>query len=219
MTQPQCRPAPSSRPSHPPPPPLSLCVRGWGPGPAVGRRPGGGARGCGPGQRLQQTVFGWAPQLLPPRPPSPPKALGVRGRETRAVPDSPALAQVSGTGRAGQGLGGQQFSQHLWTAAWSESGGVASSRLLAAASTHLLLVCHLYLQHGDLNTGYPRSVRRPGKGHDSQVIRASNAGTGPVNGGQTGGDAHLLVCGRTIYLQALALALLAAWGCMRPQSA
>lgn len=94
-----------------------------------------GREGVDPGS-AQQTVFGWAQQLPPP--PPPPKALGVPGRETRAVPIAPALAQVRG-GRVGLGrvcvgstlpsISGPQPGQN--------QGGVASSRLLAAASTRL----------------------------------------------------------------------------------
>lgn len=92
------------------------------------------------------------------RRPRPSASPGERPERFRAAP---ALAQVRGWVRLSRVWVGSTLPSISGPQSGRNQGGVASSRLPGAASTHLLFVCHPYLQHGDLYTGCRRPMRRP----------------------------------------------------------
>lgn len=174
-------PGPISDPSHPPPP-LSVSEVG-APGRTSGGGPGGGARGCGPGQRSADRVWLGAAAAAAAA------AQGPRRPRERdpSGSHSPGARSGEGTGRVEQGLCEQHSSQHLCTAAWSESrrcGFVAA----ACCSVDSSLTCLPSLPAARrLEHRVSEVSEKAWKGLGSQVIRDSNAGTGPVNGGKAAG--------------------------------
>lgn len=172
-----------------------LCVRGWGPGPQVGRRAGWRGERVWTRAALSRPCLAGRRSCRRRRCRRRPRPSASPG-ETRAVPIASALAQVRGRVGLGRICVGSTLLSISGPQPGQNQGGVASSRLLAAASTHLLLVCRLYLQHGDLNTGYPRSVRRPERAMTVRWLGPRMQELARWMVVRQAGDAHLLVCGK-----------------------
>lgn len=201
-------PGPSWDPSHPSPP---LGVSGRGPGPHLWLPAGvegleGVARaefrGPGPARRCCRC----------------PRPVGSLGERPERFQAAPALAQVRGRGRTGQGWGeripiisGIQPGRSL--------GGLASSLLCVAVSTHFSVSC---TAPGPVDLVSEVSGQA-WKGRRGQIVGGADAGAASVDGDSGGwaapaAGAWTRRAGRTVHLQALALALPAALSCRAPDN-
>ena len=169
-----------------------LCVRGWGHRPQVGRRAGwrgervwtlaGLSRPCLAGRSSCRRRRRPRPSASPERDPS--------------GSDSPSARSGEGTGRAGQGLCGQHSSQHLWTAAWSESGRCGFVALACCSVDSSLTRLPSLPAAQRLEPGYPRSVRRPERAMTVRWLGPRMQELARWMVVRQAGDAHLLVCGK-----------------------